>query len=451
MMKKYKKILIGTAIVIGLLVILPFLIPLQTYLHEAEKIASEKLGASVTINSAHLYLLPSPRVVASGITVGEHHELKVESLVITPTIGSLFSATKIIDLTISRPIVKKAALEIVSALTAKKTESSEAAAVNIRHVKVDELQLVWPDVEFPVINVEVMLTDTNKLQSALIETIDGKLKADVTPEGDGHLIVASADKWTLPAGLPLLIDKAKLEMHLKGSRLEIPNIDIALYQGKLTGNATLSWQENKGKTNWRANGKLKVENLSVKEPTSMVSKSTYLSGHLFGKGNFSASAKEAGQLMDRLRADFRFNVKKGVLHGVDLVKAASLLLKQGQRGGETEFEEFSGLLNVSGKQYHLRELKISSGLLAAAGQIKISSKKELNGAVEVEVKRSVSLAAIPLEVSGTVSNPVVLPSKAALAGAVAGTAVLGPGVGTGLGVKAGGALDKLKGLFGDEK
>jgi len=446
MIKKYKKILIGMAVVIGLLFVLPFLIPMQAYLHEAEKIASQKLGAPVTIDSAHLYFLPSPRVVASGIAVGEHHELKVESLVIIPTIGSLLSATKIIDLTISKPVVNKAALEIVSALTAKNTESGEAAAVNIRHIEVDELQLVWPDVKFPVTNVEVMLTDANKLQSALIETIDGKLKADVTPEGDGHLIVASADKWTLPAGLPLLIDKAKVEMHLKGSRLEMPNIDVALYQGKLTGNAALSWEKS-----WRANGKLKVESLSVKEPTSMVSKSTYLSGHLFGNGNFSASAKEAGQLMDRLRVDFRFNVKKGVLHGVDLVKAASLLLKQGQRGGETEFEEFSGLLNVSGKQYHLRELKISSGLLAANGQIKISSKKELNGTVEVEVKRSVSLAAIPLEVSGTVSNPVVLPSKAALAGAVAGTAVLGPGVGTGLGVKAGGALDKLKGLFGDEK
>ena len=449
MIKKYKKILIGMAVVIGLLFVLPFLIPMQAYLHEAEKIASEKLGAPVTINSAHLYLLPSPRVIASGIAVGEHHELKVESLVIIPTIGSLLSATKIIDLTISKPIVNKTALELVSAFTAKKTESSGAAAVNIRHIKIDELQLVWPDVKFPVANVEVMLTDANKLQSALIETIDGKLKAAVTPEGDGHLIVASADKWTLPAGLPLLIDKAKVEMHLKGSRLEIPDIDIALYQGKLTGNATLSWQDNKGKANWRTSGKLKVESLSMKEPTSMVSKSTYLSGHLFGNGNFSANAKEAGQLMDHLRADFRFNVKKGVLHGVDLIKAASLLLKQGQQGGETEFEEFSGLLNISSKQYHLRELKISSGLLAANGQIKISPKKELNGTVEVEVKRSVSLAAIPLEVSGTVNNPVVLPSKAALAGAVAGTAVLGPGIGTGLGVKAGGALDKIKGLFGD--
>ena len=41
----------------------------------------------------------------------------------------------------------------------------------------------------------------------------------------------------------------------------------------------------------------------------------------------------------------------------------------------------------------------------------------------------------------------VLPSKIALAGALAGTAILGPGVGTSLGIKAGGVINKFKGLF----
>ena len=152
-------------------------------------------------------------------------------------------------------------------------------------------------------------------------------------------------------------------------------------------------------------------------------------------------------MADNLRADFKFNVNNGVLHGLDLVKLASLLIKQGSGGGETQFDEFSGLLNVTGKQYNLRDLKVSSGLLAATGQVKIKPNKELDGIAEVKLKQSANLVAIPLEVSGTVSNPVVLPSKAALAGAVAGTAILGPGVGTSLGIKAGGAVDKLKGLF----
>ena len=455
MMNKTKKILIGVAIVIGLLLILPFLIPMQTYLRQTERIASEKLGRPVSINAAHLLFLPSPRVVAGDIVVGENQELKVESIVVIPTIGSLFSTTKIIDLTISKPILKKAALDFISALTAKKSESGEAAAVNIRHIKIDELNLVWPDAKYPAINAKAALAGDNKLESATLETLDGKLKASVTPKvtpnGDEQLIVVTANKWTMPVGLPLLIDNAKLEMHLKGSKLSIPKIDIALYGGKLMGDAVLNWEESKGKPNWKTSGNLSVNNLSVQQPSSMVSKAVYLSGNLFGKGNFSATAKEARKLPDNLQTNFQFKVNNGVLHGLDLVKVASLLIKQKQGDGETQFDEFSGVLNSAGKQYHLRDIKISSGLLSAKGQVKVMPNKALGGTMLVNVKNSMGLTAIPLEGSGTVSKPVVLPSKAAIAGAIAGTAILGPGVGTSLGIRAGGAVDKLKGLFGDKK
>ena len=447
MMNKHKKILIGVAAVISLLLILPFLIPMQTYLREVEKLASEKLGQPVVIQSVHLFLLPSPRVVADGIVVGKHEELTVERLVVIPTLASLFSDTKSLDLTIDKPIIKKAALAFISALTAKNVDSSTPLSIHVRHIGDNELQLVWPEANYPAMNAQVKLTEAYTLESAMLETLDGKLMADVSPNGDEQLIVVTADKWTLPVGLPLLIDKAKLEMHLKDSRLEIPNIDIALYGGKLTGNAVINWQNS-----WRLHGKLKLANLAVQQPSRMVSKAVYLSGNLFGSGNFSAQSKEAGRLADNLHADFNFKVNSGVLHGLDLVKMASLLLKQNQGGGETQFDTFSGLLNVTGgntaKQYHLRNLKISSGLLAATGQVKVKPNKSLDGVVVVDVKNGMGLAAIPLNVSGTVDNPKVSPSKAALAGAIAGTAILGPGIGTSVGIKAAGALDKVKGLFG---
>lgn len=445
-MKKSKKILLVAVLVIGLLLILPFLIPMQTYLHQVEKIASEKLGQAVTIGSAHLQLLPSPRAYASDIVVGAHEEFEVAGLVVVPTMASLFSDTKILDVSISKPVIKKAALDFLAAL---KTSSKSASSVNIRHIKVDELQLVWPNMKLPTFNAKATLTSENKLESATVKTADGKLSADVTPKnGDEQLIVVSADKWTLPVGLPLLIDKATVEMHLKGSRLTIPNIDIALYGGKLKGDAVAAWPENKAKASWRVSGNFGIDNLSVKEPSRMLSKAVYLSGSLFGKGSFSSTAKDAGSLADSLQANMPFKVNNGVLHGLDLVRVASLLLKQNQSGGETQFDVLLGDLNVSGKQYQLRDLKISSGLLAATGQVKVKPNKALNGALEVEVKSGMGMAAIPLNVSGTVDHPVVLPSKAALAGAVAGTAILGPGVGTSLGVKAAGAVDKLKSLFG---
>jgi len=442
-MKKSKKILIWFLAFITLLILLPFFISMETYIKEAEKLAGEKLGVPVSIASGRLMLLPSPRVVVNNISVGKHDELKVDNLIVIPSLGSLFSATKVIDVEIGRPQVKQSALELVSSLAGKQSDAgADSAMVSVRHVSVDELQLDWPNIKLPVFNVEVNLADGNALNSAYIETVDVEVNANITPDAKGHLIMLKAKGWKLPLATPVLIDRADIEMHLKGSRLDVPKLAVGLYGGEINGNLALSWAKN-----WQMDGKLKAADISVKEPSSLVSKSVYLSGNLAGDVRFSAQAQTAGKLMEHLQASFKFNVNNGVLHGLDLVKVASLLVKQGENGGETHFDEFSGLLNVTGKQYHLKDIKLSSGLLAASGQVKVKPDKKLDGAVEVELKRSVSLVAIPLDVSGTVSDPVVLPSKAALAGAVAGTAILGPGVGTSLGVKAGGAVDKIKGLF----
>ncbi|MES2500655.1 MAG: AsmA family protein, partial [Pseudomonadota bacterium] len=217
------------------------------------------------------------------------------------------------------------------------------------------------------------------------------------------------------------------------------------------GDAVLTWQVNKGVTNWKTNGRLNIANLSLKDPTSIMSKTMHLTGNLLSDGSFSASSKYPGQLREHLQANFKFKINNGVLHGLDLVKVASLLVKQSESGGQTQFDAFSGLLKISGRQYHLQNLNISSGLLVATGQVKIKPNKALDGMVAVELKNSASLVAIPLNVSGTVNKPVILPSKSALAGAVAGTAILGPGVGTSVGIKAAGALDFIKELFGADE
>lgn len=432
----------GFVAVISVLIVIPFFIPMRAYLDQAERMASETIGAPVTIGSGRLRLIPTPRVIAKDITVGQQQELKLEELAVMPALGSLFADTKIIEVEVTRPVIQKAALDMISALSAKESAPSTVpAAVNVKHIAVEELHLVWPGMQLPAFNLDVTLTDENALESLALETVDGALNANVTPKEGGHSIMVNAQNWTLPVGLPLLINKALLEMHLQGNALDVPKIDIALYNGTLAGHASLSWTKG-----WRASGKLQVNNLSVKEPSRMVSQSVYLSGKLFGHGNFSSAAKEASALADNLNADFKFNVNNGVLHGLDLVKLASLLTKQSS-GGETQFDEFAAVFNLKGKQYALRDIKMRSGLLAASGQVKVKADKALDGVVEVELKKGVSLAAIPLQVSGTVDKPSVLPTKAALAGAVAGTAILGPGVGTSLGVTAGGAVDKIKGLF----
>ncbi len=67
------------------------------------------------------------------------------------------------------------------------------------------------------------------------------------------------------------------------------------------------------------------------------------------------------------------------------------------------------------------------------------------------LKGTSALVSTPLALSGTVQNPSLYPSKAALAGAAAGTALLGPGLGTAAGMKAGRMAEKLFGGKPDGK
>jgi len=53
------------------------------------------------------------------------------------------------------------------------------------------------------------------------------------------------------------------------------------------------------------------------------------------------------------------------------------------------------------------------------------------------------LISIPLKVSGTSSEPQLRPTNTALLGGMVGTTILGPGIGTALGIKVGESMGKF--------
>lgn len=446
-MKKWKSFALIAVVMLGILLVVPFLIPMSAYISQAEQLASSELGVPVKLESMRLSILPTPRIKVSGIVVGNNEEMRVDDVAVVPALSSLFSGVKVISrIKVDKPVIKEAALDIVEALTKDQGEPAKPVSVIVREIEIKDAKLIWPDMSLPEFDAEIKMTEANKPETAIIETTDGKLKLNLAPQGETQAITLTASDWTLPFGAPLLVNQLKADMVLHENVLDITRLDAALYQGKVVGSAKLVWAKD-----WRVNGKLSIDNLAVKEPARIMSKGTHVSGRLFTSGNFNARAKEPAELPKTLNARFPFRVEDGVLYGVDLSKAASLLLRQGQKGGETQFDEFSGIAQVNGKQYHFKDLKISSGLMSADGQVKLQPDKTLDGVTKVRLKNTATLAEIPLQISGTLQEPVVRPTKAAMAGAVAGAAVGGP-LGAGVGIKAAEGLEKLRqGLFGGDE
>ena len=87
------------------------------------------------------------------------------------------------------------------------------------------------------------------------------------------------------------------------------------------------------------------------------------------------------------------------------------------------------------------------GAFGADGNVGISPKKELAGRVNAKVNALGTSAVVPLNVSGTIQSPTLLPTGGTVAGAAIGT-ILAPGLGTGVGAKTG---QMIEGLFGGSK
>ena len=198
-------------------------------------------------------------------------------------------------------------------------------------------------------------------------------------------------------------------------------------------------------------GEVRTEGVEV---AALTAPQRVLTGRLRASTTLSASidpAAKASALTDAVRTRTQFQVTGATVHGLDLIKAVSTVGLS--RGGETELDTLAGQVRTRGQTIELSNLVATSGALAATGDVTVAPSGALNGRVRVDLTRGASggLVGVPLVVGGTLDEPSVTLTRAALVGAAIGTAVM-PGVGTGAGANLGDRIGEgLKGLFGGDK
>jgi len=437
---KFKKTFLAIFAVFGVLAVVPFLVPTGAYIARIEQAASQKLGVPVKIASLHFAVLPTPRANVKGLVVGNNEDIRVADVAAVLDVTTLFDDVRVISkLDVDEPVLKQSALALLDAIAAQQSESTGPTPVELRRIVVDDARIDMDGMNLPVMDADIALAAGGKLEKAWLTSSEGKLSIDLVPKDAGYAAAIKAEKWTPPVGPRLVFDKLTANLEYAGSTLKFPQVEATLYRGSLIASGKLDWTKG-----WRLSGNFKTNGIELGDATPLFTRAVKVTGRITGDGKFSSSAKASGKLADAMALDYKFNVADGVLYGMDLVKAASLLIRQGTTGGETHFDELGGTLYTRGKQIEVRPVHIVSGLLAADGHVKIMPDKALSGVIDADIKKGISLVTVPLEISGTMDSPMVLPTKAALAGGAAGTVLMGP-LGTGLGVKAGSALDKLFG------
>ncbi|MDO8789522.1 MAG: AsmA family protein [Sulfuritalea sp.] len=434
-MKWFKRLLIALAALLAIAAALPFFISLNDYIPRIEQEVSARLREPVSIKSISFAALPLPHVTIDGITIGKTDDITLGRVTLTPDLFSLLQSTRIIKaIKVDSPVLTRKGIDTIAALV--KSESARAPQqpppVRIENIDLSNAVVMLDKAKLGPFDARVRLDNSASAADASVKSQDGKFEVLIKLDNSKYLFDAKAKAWTLPAGPALVFDELTIKGVATQNDATLDQISARFYGGTASGKMAINWKEG-----LRVEGNLELSKLELQEVAAMLSPGTRVSGKLDARPVFSASATTADQIVKALRMETPFSIQYGVVHGVDIQKAATSLIKQRSAGGETRFEHLSGHLLVEHGSHHFTKLKIASGALAADGRVSVSPKKELSGRINAQVKAVGTSANVPLNVGGTVGAPLLYPTGAAVAGAAVGTVLLGPGFGTSVGAKVG--------------
>lgn len=429
--------LVVVMLLLGAAVAVPFFVRVDEFIPRIEKEASAKLLEPVTIKSIRLAMLPVPRVTIDGISIGKAADIQVGEVVATPALLSLFSTTRVIrSLEVKSLVVTQQALARLP-VWVKSGVDPAPSPVRIEHLRFTDANVKLDHAAFGPFDADVQLDAGAHPVAVFVNTRDGKLKVALKPDNAGYSIDATAHGWQLPAGPPVVFDELAVKGVATVTGAEVSEMTAKLYGGTVRGTSTVGWHKG-----LQIKGRFAVNQVELKSLLPLFSPNAKLSGRLSAKPVFSVAAASVDRLVNALHLETPFEVHNGVLRGIDIAKAATSLVKSGATGGETHFDHLAGFLVRDRGAHKLSELKISSGSLAADGNVNVSAKQELSGRVTAQLKAAGVSAGIPLNVAGTVQSPLLYPTGGTMAGAAIGSVIL-PGVGTGLGAKLGQSIESL--------
>jgi len=305
-------------------------------------------------------------------------------------------------------------------------------------------------IETQSVDIEPLLAvlDKKLVSGKLSGAADVRLAAREAPAVDASIELAHGAFHGAEDGRVLFaFDQMDGAGRLEGSRLKIANLRAQAYGGTVHGWGAASWQDV-----WRVQGQLTADAVQV-EPLLAAFGKRLISGRLTGEADVGLVGKSVGALAKRPSVKGKFRFVDGVVYKADLEKATSAFSAEGITGGETPFDEFSGGIVMQAGKVELADLKLTSAALEGEGALEVHVDKRLSGEVVVGVRRTGSVLSVPLEVAGTIDEPSLRPTKAALVGGAMGTAILGPGVGTAVGAKVGNFFKNIGNLFqgGEER
>ena len=380
------------------------LVPMNSYAPVIEKMASDHIKEPVSIASMHVSILSGFTINLQNIKIGTTQDVKIDKVSLSPDFGSMFGDVKIIrkveveSATVAEEVLPRLPKWLEAALADK--------SIQIGRIVVKSIKLESRTAKVPPFDADLQLSPEGAMQKAVLTTTDGKLNLELAPHDNQIDIALSAAKgWVPPLGPQIEFTDLTVKAVATHNQIRVENFQALLYGGVAKGGALFVWGGP-----WSLDGEIATERIGLQELMAVFTRDAKSTGQLESKFRYSMSSQGLATLFDSPRIDGTFDIKKGDLDGVDLVRALQSGGRGVTQGGATRFEEINGALALANGRYQYRNLKLSSGLLSASGAFEVFPSKDVSGRISVELRSQAAQIKGNFSVDGDLKAVVLRPN-----------------------------------------
>jgi hypothetical protein len=401
---RLKPVIIGVVALIAVVIGGVQLVPMNSYVPSIEKLASEHIKEPVSIGSMHVSILGGFTIILQNIKLGTTQDIKIDKVSLSPEFGSVFGDVKIVrkmdveSVTVAEEVLPRLPKWLEAAVADKNLQ--------IGRVVVKSIKLESHTAKVPPFDADLQLSPEGAIEKAVLSSNDGKLNVELVPHDNQIDIALSASKgWVPPVGPQIEFTDLTVKAVAVHNQVRIEKFESLLYGGAAKGSAIIVWGGP-----WSLDGEVETQRIGMQDLMATFTREAKSTGQLESKLRYSMSSQALATLFDAPKIDGSFDIKKGDLDGVDLVRALQSGGRGVTQGGATRFEEISGTLALVNGRYQYRNMKLSSGLLSATGAFEVSATKEVSGRISVELRSQAAQIKGNFTVDGDLKAVVLKPN-----------------------------------------
>lgn len=369
---------------------------LNAYIPDVERALTASFGQPVSVAGVRYVLLPTPRLVLEDVRVGKPESLRAERVETPLSPLPLLQGTVQIDSAHVTGLTLDAAT--LGAVPLARASAESTGPVRLQRLRLTEAKLNIPGWDPGALDGQVTFTPAGAIDAA--ELANAKTKIQLTPRPEGLRVGFEAYDWRLPFGPPVEFSRLVVSGLVDSARIAAAEYTGRIAGGDIEGAFTARWGSAVS-----VQGEFNLQHGRLQDLASAISPHRLASGTINATGRFKMAGRDLQQLQTQ-QLDARFNVARGELTNLDLVRVIQSPGVAALGGGRTGFDRLTGALHYAGGRYEYRQLELTSGPLNASGQLTVAPAGALSGRMTAELAGQGGVVARSvLVIGGSVRDP----------------------------------------------